>query len=50
MNANVTTQMITYFPLRWLVSIYMLLVIFFIRSRFSEWNMDSTDFYDFLHP
>ena len=31
MNANVATQMITYFPLRWPVSIYMLLVIFFIR-------------------
>ena len=31
MNANVATQMITYFPLRWPVSIYMPLVIFFIR-------------------
>ena len=38
MNANVATQMITYFPLRWPVSIYMLLVFFFY-SRFSEWKI-----------
>ena len=38
MNANVATQMITYFLLRWPIAIYMLSVIFFY-SRFSEWKI-----------
>ena len=48
MNANVAKQMIRYFPLRWPVPIYMLLVIFFLFAFFRM--KYSTDFYDFLHP